>query len=280
LTKNSFWVKIIAMSDDSPKGNTLEKIVPILLILTILLAFVVGVLWQKVSSLENNGTSVQGSQETTAAAPSVSLDQIKDVFKKDVIKFGDENSKVLFVEIADPSCPYCQVASGKNPELNNQVDPSGTFKLVSDGGNYRAPVLEMKKLVDEGKASYALIYSLGHGNGEMGMKALYCGFELGKYWEVNAKIMSNAGYVLMNETVKNDKSKSGEVANFLKGAVDAGKMKACLEDSKWDERLAADMKLASELGSQGTPNFYINDTIFAGAYDFKDMEGIVNSALQ
>jgi protein-disulfide isomerase len=141
-------------------------------------------------------------------------------------------------------------------------------------------VLEMKKLVDEGKASYALIYSPGHGNGEMGMKALYCGNELGKYWEVNDKIMNNAGYVLMNETVMNDKTKAGEVANFLKSVVDVNKMKACLEDSKWDNRLAEDMKLASELGSQGTPNFYVNNTIFAGAYDFKDMESIVTSALQ
>jgi hypothetical protein len=40
------------MSDDSPKGSPLEKVVPILLILTIFLAFAVGVLWQKVSSLE------------------------------------------------------------------------------------------------------------------------------------------------------------------------------------------------------------------------------------
>jgi protein-disulfide isomerase len=270
------------MSDDSPKGSPLEKVVPILLILTIFLAFAVGVLWQKVSSLEKKGgsTATLANQEAAPTQPPVSLDKIKEIFGKDIIKFGDEKRKVLFVEIADPSCPYCQVAYGKNSELNNQIDPTGRFKLVSNGGTYLAPVTEMKKLVDEGKASYTLIYSPGHGNGEMGMKAIYCAFDLGKYWEVRDKIMSNAGYTLMNERVQNDKTKAGDVANFLKGIVDVGKMKTCIEDSKWDARLADDMKLASELGVQGTPYFFINDSQFPGAYSYKDMESVVTSALQ
>ncbi len=274
---------MVSMSDDSTKKNTLEKIIPILLVLTILLAFVVGALWQKVANLEKNGGSATQAQADQQAAPTqqpVSLDKIKEVFGKNVIKFGDAKRKVLFVEIADPSCPYCQVAAGKNSELNKEIDPTGRFKLVSDGGTYLAPVPEMKKLVDQGKASYALIYSPGHGNGEMGMKALYCGLELGKYWEVNDKIMTNAGYTLMNEKVQNDKTKAGDVANFLKGAVDVDKMKTCLEDSKWDARLADDMKLATEIGAQGTPNFYINTTNFAGAYDYKDMESVVTAALK
>lgn len=274
---------MISMSDSPLKGNILEKITPILLVLTILLAFAVGALWQKVASLEKNGasaTQAQGAQVQQAAPPAASLDQIKGVFGKNVIKFGDEKKKVLFVEIADPSCPYCQVAAGKNPELNKEVDPSGTFKLVADGGKYRAPVLEMKKLVDQGKASYALIYSPGHGNGEMGMKALYCAFDLGKYWEVHDKLMSSAGYSLMNDKIQNDKTKAGDLATFLKSVVDSTKMEACLKDSKWDNRLAEDMKLATELGVQGTPNFYVNASNFPGAVSFADMEPIVTSALQ
>jgi len=43
------------------KGNLLEKFVPILLVLTVALAFLVGLLWQKVSLLEKGGTS--GTQQ-------------------------------------------------------------------------------------------------------------------------------------------------------------------------------------------------------------------------
>jgi len=40
------------------------------------------------------------------------------------------------------------------------------------------------------------------------------------------------------------------------------------------------MKLATELGAQGTPNFYVNASNFPGAVDYADMESIVTSALQ
>jgi len=266
------------------KGKIVERFIPVLLVLTVLLAFVIGVLWQKVANLEKNGvTNTNNNQAVAQAAPTqapVTIDKIKNVFKANVIKFGDEKRKVLFVEIVDPSCPYCHVAGGKDPELNNQIDPAGKFKLTTDGGTYDAPVPEMQKLVDQGKASYALIYSPGHGNGEMGMKALYCAFDMGKFWEVNDLIMNNAGYTLMNNKVLNDKTKAGDVASFLSSVVDPTKMETCIKDAKWDGRLADDMKLASEVGSGGTPNFFVNTANFPGAYNFADMKSAVDVALK
>src|SRR5438874_450067 len=110
----------------------------------IVMAFVVGILWQKVQSLEKGGTTsttATTTQQTGTAAPAtqITLSQIKDLYNKDLIKFGDANRKVLFTEIADPSCPYCHIAGGLNSELNNQQPQ---FKLVKDGGTYIAPVPE------------------------------------------------------------------------------------------------------------------------------------------
>ncbi|OGM32175.1 hypothetical protein A3D01_02195 [Candidatus Woesebacteria bacterium RIFCSPHIGHO2_02_FULL_39_13] len=265
-------------------SNLLERLVPILLLASIILAFVVGVLWQKVSSLEKGGSSagVSGTQTTGAQAQPtrapVSLDLIKGIFKGEVVKFGDENKKLLFVEVADPSCPYCHIAAGLNPELNSQV--GDRFKLVSDGGNYVAPVIEMKKLVDQGKAAFAWIYSPGHGNGEMGTKALYCANEKGKFWEAHDLLMTNKGYDLLNNTVKNDKTKSQELANFLASAVDSSSLKTCLDSGKYDKRLQDDIALAQSLGVNGTPGFFVNSQAFAGAYSFTDMQSAVNQALQ
>jgi protein-disulfide isomerase len=137
----------------------------------------------------------------------------------------------------------------------------------------------MKKLVDQGKAAFALIYSPGHGNGEMGMKALYCGFELGKFWEVDSLIMSNAGYNLMNNTIKNDKTQSGALANFLGSVVDSVKMKICLDSGRYDSNLSSEPSLASGIGVNGTPGFFVNATKFAGAYGFDAMQSAVNTAL-
>lgn len=212
-----------------------------------------------------------------APQPTATLTQVKDVFSKSQVKFGDTNKKLVVIEVADPSCPYCHIAAGKNPELNKQA--GSRFTLVSDGGTYVAPVPELEKLVTDGKASFAWVYTPGHGNGEMGTKALYCAFEKGKFWEVHDLLMSSKGYDLLNNTVKNDKSKSGEVAVFLQPVFDPGAMKACLDSGKYDKRLQDDIALATSLGISGTPGFYLNDKQFAGAYNYTDMEATVKSAL-
>lgn len=212
-----------------------------------------------------------------AQQPTVTLDQVKNAFNKSAIKFGDTNRKLIAIEIADPSCPFCGVAAGKNGELNKQI---GTrFTLASDGGTYVAPVPELKKLLDSGKASFAYIYTPGHGSGEMGTKAMYCAFEKGKFWEVHDMLMSSAGYDLLNNTAKNDKTKSQEVANFLQSVFDPAAMKSCLDSGKYDKQLQNDVALATSLGVSGTPGFYINATPFAGAYSYSDMEPAVTAAL-
>lgn len=209
---------------------------------------------------------------------SVTLDTIKDVLGKSFIKFGNGDRNLIFVIVSDPSCPYCQAATGKNPELNKQM--GSQFILSSDGGSYIPPVPEIEKLVKEGKAALSYLYFPGHGNGEMGAKALYCAFEQNKFWEAHDLLMSGKGYDLLNNTIKNDKTKSGELADFLQPVLDSGLMKTCLEGGKYDNRLKDDMALAQKLDIRGTPGFYVNTTPFSGAYSYKDMEPIINSFLK
>lgn len=254
-----------------------DKLIPVLVVLAIGLAFFSGTLWQKVKNLEK-GQGTVTAQPTAKAQPKVSLDTIKGLFDKDLIKFGDKDKKVIFVEISDPSCQYCQAASGLNPTLNNQMGPQ--FKLVKDGGSYIAPVVEMKKLVDSGKAAFVWIYSPGHGNGELGTKALYCANEKGKFWEAQDLLMTSKGYDLLNNTVKNDKTKSGTLVTFLKSAVDPTFLKECLDSGKYDDRLAKDTQIASSLGFQGTPDFFVNSNNFPGAVSYEQMKAAVEAALK
>jgi len=215
----------------------------------------------------------QSTQETA-----VGIDEVKSAFNNAAIKFGDDSRKVIFLEISDPSCPYCNIAAGYNSELNSQA--GSNFKLVEDGGTYIAPVKEMKKLVDSGDASFAMLYQNGHGNGEMAMKALYCANEVGKFWEAKALLFNNAGYDLINNTVKNDKTKSGVLADFLAPVVNKNTMKSCLDSGKYDAQLSTDSSTAASLGVQGTPGFFVNDKNYAGAYSYSDMEPVVKAALE
>jgi protein-disulfide isomerase len=268
------------MSEEKRSSKTIQQFfIPVLVILAVGLAFFSGTLWQKVKNLEKGvKTAGTATQETSGTTNTVTLDVIKEIFSEDLIKFGDAKREVLFVEMADPSCPYCHVADGYNAELSASIGTN--FKYVSEGGTYVPPGTEIQKLVESGKASYVYIYYPGHGNGEMAMKALYCAQEKGKFWQAKNLLMTDAGYTLMNTTVKNDKTKSQTVADFLKGAVDATFMKSCLDSGKYDARLISDQDLATSLGIQGTPSFYVNSTNFPGAYSYTDMQSAVDAALK
>lgn len=66
----------MAESNSSKNSSLWEKLVPILLVVTIGLAFAVGVLWQKTKSLEKGGTATgTGTAANNAAAPDTHLSE-------------------------------------------------------------------------------------------------------------------------------------------------------------------------------------------------------------
>jgi len=258
-------------------------------VLIIIAAFLIGVLSTEVRYLKKGvGGTATTAGTTGAAAPTqptgqqaekqITADQIKKLFSGNTIRFGDANRKVVFVEFSDPSCPYCHIAGGENLDLNQSA--GGQFQVKSQGGSYVPPVPEMRKLVDQGKASFVWIYSPGHGNGEMGTMALYCAQEKGKFWAVHDLLMNKVGYDMLNTTVKNDTSKSKELADFLKSAMNPTDMKNCLDSGKYKDQLTTDTTLGkTEFGVQGTPGFFVNTQRFNGAYSYTDMESAVKAAL-
>lgn len=252
-----------------------------LVLALVVFAFLLGMLTNKVTYLEqqasNPAPTTATTTETGAAPPvTVDLETIKGLFDKSKhIVFGDANNKNLIVEIADPSCPYCHIAAGKNPELAKEA--GAQFTPESEGGNYVAPVPEIKKLVDQGDAGFVWIYYPGHGNGEMGTKAMYCAYDMGKFWEVHDKLMTNAGYSFLNDTLLNDTTKSQELVDFLADTgIDTNALKECVDSGKYDSRLTEDVNVSTTLGVGGTPGFFINETPFTGAYSWKEMEASIN----
>jgi protein-disulfide isomerase len=267
-----------------------SRVTPILVILLVIAAFAIGSMWTKIQYLQQGTVAgaqtqntqpsapqpAQAAQQPAPAAPKVDIKAIKALFTSDRIAFGDASKKVLFVEISDPSCPYCHFAGGKNPELSKS---SGRFQYVTDGGSYTPPVPEMKKLVDAGKAGFVWMYANGHGSGELGAQALYCAHEKGQFWAAHDLLMNNKGYDLLNNTVKNDKANSGQLATYLASAVDQTFMKTCLESGKYGQQLVTDQQAVGSLGFGGTPHFQVNETTFNGAQDYKTMEPVVKSLL-
>lgn len=268
-------------SEDRQPVSTQKNPNYILIILLMAVSFFSGYLLMKTTSLQKSLVEAKAQQaqpaaQQQAAPTTVSVDKVKPLFADGFIHFGNNKNKVLIVEITDPSCPYCHIAGGLNPELSKTAN----FQYVSDGGQYTPPVPEIRKLVDEGKASLAVLFSTGHGAGRLGMEALYCAFEKGDFWPVHDKLMSNAGYDLLNNTVKNDRAQSQKLVDFLAESIDSSFLKTCLESSKYESKLVRDeQEIAPGLGFQGTPHFIINDKIVNGAHDYKDIKAIIDPLL-
>lgn len=260
-----------------------NTVVYISIALLLIMTFVGGNFYGKIKSAgDNNPTAATPSQAPQVQAQQtakteVSLDTIKGLFAKNIIKFGKGDKKLLMVEVADPSCPFCQVAAGLNGEINTQMGQQ--FILKADGGSYIAPVAEMKKLVDSGKADFAWIYTNGHGNGELATKALYCAFDQNKFWQAHDLLMSAKGYDLLNNQIKADTTQTKLISDFLAKAVNANTLKSCLDSGKYDARLNDDSALARSLGVSGTPGFFLNTTNFSGAYSWTEMKSVADAAL-
>jgi protein-disulfide isomerase len=254
-----------------------------MVILLLIGSFFIGRLTAQVEYLKSGGsvtTQVPAAIDPNTqqpVRPTISLDQVKAVFKEDVIKIGDPNkSKLTVLEISDPSCPFCHIASGTNPEINKE---NARFTLVSDGGTYVAPVAEIKKLVSAGKAAYAWIYTPGSGGGEVAAKAIYCAHEKGRFWQAHETVFTARGMEVIRE-VGNDTSKADKMVDLLKGVVDAKFLQSCITSGKYDDVLTENAQIAASLGASATPSFFFNETFFEGADNYTNMESVVNEALK
>ena len=267
MTGSNYTTTVVVMNKET-----------IIVMVLVVAAFFGGVYFSKGSVMGESDVAVPTGSETQAVASEVSIDKVKALFNDKNIVLGDKNSKLLIVEFSDPSCPFCSIASGKNPELNKQV--GNQFLMKDQGGTYVAPEPEIRKLVDEGKAAFVWLFANGHGNGELATQALYCANESGKFWEVHDLLMGTKGYDLLNDTVQNDKGQIGVLADFLKSAVSITDMKNCLDSGKYAGRISEDTAVAGEMQFEGTPYFIVNTTRFVGAYSFTEMQSTVDEALR
>lgn len=233
----------------------------------------------QVSKIQVSGTGTDTTQQAQQQV-TVSLEDIKALWDNaNVVRMGNKDAKLIFTEVSDPSCPYCELASGNNPEFNKTV-ANGVFKLVADGGTYVSPVQEIKKMVQEGKASYVWMYSTGHGNGYLAAEVLYCANDQGKFWEAHDALTNKTGYDMVENTVKNDRTQSSKLVELMASGIDKSAMQKCVDDKKYETTVQNAQQLAGTLGVQGTPGFFVNNKNFAGAYSFTDMKADVDAALQ
>lgn len=241
----------------------IDKIAPILLIVTVGLAFAVGVLWQKVSNLEGGtaGTKVAAGEvadNQPVTSGKLAEDQAKKVAAvsdEDHIR-GSKDAKVFIIEYSDLECPFCK---SFHPTAQQAVDDYGG-EVAWVYRHFPLDTLHPKARTEAMAAECAA--ELGGNDG---------------FWEFADKVFavtpSNNGLNL------DDLPKlASEVG------LDQDKFKTCLDEEKYKDKVEAQYQSGVTAGVTGTPsNFIMNDKGevwgLPGAVDAATLKSTIDEAL-
>ncbi|KKQ26427.1 MAG: DSBA oxidoreductase [Microgenomates group bacterium GW2011_GWC1_37_12b] len=254
------------------KGNLLEKLVPILLVALIGLAFAVGMLWQKVQNLEGGGTTrIAGTQAggTQVGNPQVAA-QLQQPTKGVTIVdddpvLGDKNALITIVEFSDYECPFCKRHFDETlPQLVKNYVDTGKVKIV-----YRDFPLSFHDPMATKEAI-----------------AANCAREQGgdkKYFEFHDEIFKRT---TSNGNGLNDE-KIQTIAKDL--GLNTGKFSTCLSNQAQADEVKKDIADGTAAGASGTPTFVIGKTtsngevdgdLVVGAQPFAAFQAVIDPMLQ
>lgn len=248
------------------KSDTFEKLVPVLVFLSVILAFAVGILWQKVSNLEGGGAvkiptaqapSDAGANQPAVAGPTqgkLTADQvakIPEVTSADHI-LGSADAPIKLIEYSDFQCPYC---SRFHPTTQQVLEEYGDQVVLI----YRHFPLDQL-----------------HPQARPAAIASECVAELGgvsSFWKF-------ADSVFADQTKLSDIPAIAESIGMSKSAV-----QNCIDSGKFDQKVEDQYQGGITAGITGTPgNFIINSKgeawLIPGALPYDNIKAAIDEALQ
>jgi protein-disulfide isomerase len=158
---------------------------------------------------------------------------------------GAKNAKVTIVEFSDFQCPYC--------------------------GRAEASV---KQVVDTYPKDVAVVYVNQplpfHQNAMPAAQAFMAAARQNKAWEMHAKMFANQTALTQSDLDKYAQEIGLNMARFKKD----------LDDPKIKDLIKQDQQLASQVGADGTPTFFINGRQLVGAEPFTSFKAIIDEEIK
>jgi protein-disulfide isomerase len=108
-----------------------------------------------------------------------------------------------------------------------------------------------------------------HPNAPLAAEAAVAAESQGKFWQMHDKMFANQQNILRPDLEKY----AGEIG------LDVGKFKAALDSGSGKARVQQDLALATQIGVQGTPNFYINGRNLQGAQPFEEFKKVIDEEI-
>lgn len=232
-----------------PKSYT-----PILAVLLVITAFLLGILITKVQYLEKGQTT---TVVTDSTVPSQDNNQLQPGQKVDVgvghlPPLGDPNAKVKIVEFADLRCPFC-----------DQFYKEAEQSIINDYVKTGKAVLYFRHFEFLGPASIVA------GN------AVECANEQGKFWEMHNWLYDNQPSESDISMYTNEKMT--QTAGTL--GVNISQFKTCMDSNKYQTNLDKDMSEGQTAGVSGTPTIFINGRSIVGAEPYASIKPVIEQAL-
>ncbi len=159
---------------------------------------------------------------------------------------GSSSAPVTIVEFSDFQCPFCQRAAP-------------TLKRVRE--TYGDKVRVVWK-------DFPLTQI--HPQAFKAAEAGHCAAEQGKFWELHDQMFGNQ-QALQPDSLKKYAADIG---------LDATKFNACLDSSKYAERVRNGVAAGSSLGVNSTPTLYINGRLLQGAQPYETFAALIDEELQ
>lgn len=168
-----------------------------------------------------------------------------DVDANEGPSLGPQNAPVTIVEFSEFQCPYCAQVQ---PALKRLKERYGD-KIRIVFRNFPLP---------------------RHAEAPKAAEAASCADEQGKFWEMHDKLFANSSKL--------------QVTDLKRYAVEIGletdRFDQCLDTGKYTGKWRADARDGSIYGVSGTPAFFINGRMVAGAVPYEDFVLIIEEELQ
>lgn len=161
---------------------------------------------------------------------------------------GSPNAPVTMVEFSDFQCSFCRKFWAQTlPRLKETYIKNGQVRLV------------YQHFAVLGEHSVAAAH------------AAECAMEQGKFWPYHDKLFENQGALAFTD------AKLKRYAEEM--GFDVGAFAQCLDSRKYRQKVETETSLGFRLGARGTPTFFINGRLLAGAQPFEAFRAAIEEAL-
>jgi protein-disulfide isomerase len=158
---------------------------------------------------------------------------------------GNTKAPVTIVEFSDFQCPFCQRVS---PTLK-QVQAAYGDKVRIVWKDF--PLTQI------------------HPEAFKAGEAAHCAGEQGKFWEYHDRLFANQ-QALQADSLKKYAADLG---------LDGAKFNACVDASKYGDRVREGVAQGSRLGVNSTPTLYVNGRMLSGAQPYETISAVIDEEL-